>query len=118
MFHMAWENKHGRLPEPGAEAWAYESLALFEQSPIGPSVIIQEPLQSTTAGLFAGQAVPLQGIPLVAGTVQQAPLFDPDTPGGSVNYPDQISPLVAHNIPVSIPGIVAPNDPFPQRSAL
>jgi hypothetical protein len=119
MFHMAWEDKQGRLPTPGANAFAYESLALAEFTPIGAGVIITEPLQSTAAGIFAGQAVPLQGIPLVSGGIGQATLFDPDSPTGfASNYPAQTSPLVTYNIPVAVPGVVAPNDPFPQRSAL
>lgn len=113
-FHMAWEDKSALGPQPGAQAYAYESLALFEQTPIGPSVVYNGNMIATAKPMFAGQAVALQGIPLQSGALSSAPLFDPDTETGYNSlYPSKINPLVAFNLPVSQPEELAPNTPYP-----
>jgi hypothetical protein len=68
-------------PDPGAPAYAYEGLGLVEFSPIGPSVANRNYLfpLATTPPLFAGHAVPLQGLGgLVQGQfITQPLLYDP-----------------------------------------
>jgi hypothetical protein len=68
-------------PDPGAQSYAYEGLGLVEFSPIGASVANRNYLfpLATAAPLFAGQAVPVQGLGgLVRGQwINQPLLYDP-----------------------------------------
>lgn len=100
-FVNAFENKfpYG-FPVPGAQAYAFESLGLVEFSPIGPSVVIQQPLSKIYPQLYTGQAVPLQGIPLQAGQVVTAQLIDPDNGNGNYVVASRNNGSGAPNTPV------------------
>lgn len=75
-FH--WQKK--RLPSPGTGNYAFETLALFETTPIGPAVaqrqmfkVVQPPQLYIRA-----QAIPVSGIGGInAGQVVLQPLIDP-----------------------------------------
>ena len=86
-FHQVWEKK--RLPGPGVQNYAYETLALPPFTPIGPGVGIETQIVPFEEPMYAYQAVPVQGIGTVAGTFQLQPLFDP-----AVGYSGPISPFV------------------------
>lgn len=68
-----------RLPDPGADAWAYEALGLYEQTPIGAGDHNREQLRVLAgATLFAGRAISAQGVGgLSAGQWINAPLIVP-----------------------------------------
>lgn len=107
--HMAWENKASRLPEPGAQAYAYESYGLVEFSPIGPSVAVTTPLQKYSPPYVTGMAVWLSGIPTQAGGVTLQALIDPSAPGGYVSGMGNPAPLTGPN---GSPSYAAINDPY------
>ena len=86
LFHQAWEKK--RLPGPGTGPYAYESLALPQFTPVGTGVGIDQQIVPLEQPLYAYQSVPFQGIPIVAGTFQLQPLFDPGS-----GYVGPIDPL-------------------------
>lgn len=73
-----WERK--RQPTPGAQNYAFETLELFEETPIGAGVAARvhfRPLQPPQF-YVAGQALSLQGLGgLSAGQYIQQPLIDP-----------------------------------------
>lgn len=93
-FHQVWEEK--QLPGPGAQNFAYESLALPEFTPVGPGVGIRQQIVPLEEPLYVYQAVIPQGIPIVAGTVVMQPLFDPRSDNG---FPAPIDGAV---IPISV----------------
>lgn len=94
-------------PDPGTGYFTYQSLALMEYPPSGPSVTVRSPLRTLSPQLVVGFGVPQAGIAaggFVAGQIYGAPLFDPTTPGYSSDpVGAQISPLVAFNIPATHP---------------
>lgn len=82
---LHWQRK--RLPTPGAQNYAFETLALFETTPIGPAVAqrkffkVLQPQQI----YFGGITVPITGLGgLAAGQYVMQPLVDPynNTYGG------------------------------------
>lgn len=77
-FH--WQKK--QLPTPGAGNFAFESLGLPQQSPIGPAVCNRSFLMVVQPGqlYMRGIVTPVSGVGgLVAGTVRGQPLYDPNT---------------------------------------
>ena len=96
-FHAVWGQKRQNLPTPGAMSYAYETLGLAPTSVIDHAVAVrgqiraEQPQQS-----YVGQAVPVQGIPIVAGQIYGAPLYDPNA-----GYTDPFTGL--NNIPYSKP---------------
>lgn len=73
-----WERK--RQPTPGAQNYAFETLELYEETPIGAGVSARQHFRPMQPGQFyvAGQALQLQGIGgLAAGQYVQQPLIDP-----------------------------------------
>lgn len=115
-YHAVWEQK--RMPDPGAQPFAWEALGLPPFTPIGPAVANRDQIRATFSQLYSLQAVPLQGMPIVAGQIFGQPLYDPDQDksGGYVGGdPVAISPLVSHNIPASVAASIGPNNPFPDN---
>lgn len=83
-FKIVYERKE--LPGYGsAQQYALESYGLPPFPPSGPSITVRQPLgPGTNAPLYHLHSVPLAGIPLQAGMLYGAPLFDPNNPGGFV----------------------------------
>lgn len=73
-FHV-----RSRQPDPGSDAWAYEALGLYEQTPIGPGDANREQLRVLAgATLFAGRGIGTSGLGgLAAGQFINAPLIVP-----------------------------------------
>lgn len=75
-----WARK--RLPSPGVQNYAFESLGLPEFNPIGPSVAARSIIR-TLAGpqqYLPASAIPIAGIGgLAAGQVILQALYDPNT---------------------------------------
>lgn len=75
-----WMRK--RLPTPGAQNYAFESLGLIEQTPIGPSILVGYTFKKTQP---AQSYMPNEGIfiaglgGLVAGQIALQGLYDPNT---------------------------------------
>lgn len=103
MFQNVWENKSSRGPQPGAQAYAFESYGLVEFSPIGPTHPIDEQIRSINPQLYVGLAVPVGGIPLQAGGFQLQSLIDPQTPGGYSSLP-------------TFQAVPVPNQPHPSTA--
>jgi len=96
LYQGVWEKK--RMPSPGAQAYAWETLGLAPFTPIGPAVTTRvgiHPLPGTPQPVSL-QAVPLDGIPTTAGQVIGQPLFDPAS--GFVN---SAMPLIPRPFPFS-----------------
>jgi hypothetical protein len=104
-FHQVWEQK--RLPGPGVQNYAYETLALAPTTPVGPGVGIDEQIVPFHEPMYAYQAVPLQGIGTVAGTFQLQPLFDPATGYAGPVDPFVVPPEVFFNQPSAMPNSAA-----------
>lgn len=88
LHQHVFENKFPfNFPQPGAQAYAFESLGLVEFSPIGPSGAVLEPLRLSLGvpQMFSGQAVVLQGIGIQSGQLISQPLIDPDA-GSTGNF--------------------------------
>jgi hypothetical protein len=79
-FRLAWEDKHARLPQPGAQAFAWETYQLAEFTLIGPTVAVRRKWSVIQpAQVHIGLAVPLAGNPLIAGQIFHQPLYNPNT---------------------------------------
>jgi hypothetical protein len=86
LYQGVWEKK--RMPSPGAQAYAWETLGLSQFTPIGPGVTVREGYR-VTAGAdqpMVGLAVMLEGVPTSAGQIYGQPLFDPNV-GAFTNSP-------------------------------
>jgi hypothetical protein len=95
-----------RQPDPGIGYHPYQSLALMEYPPSGPTVTVRHPLNTFFPQMVVGFGVQDASIAaggFVAGQVYGTPLFDPQS--GYVGDPmgTQISPLVPLNIPATHP---------------
>lgn len=100
-------------PDPGTGYYAYTSLALMEFPPSGPSVTTRKPIIPTSSPMYVGFGVQTVGMPLVAGQIFSAPLFDPNLPGYSSDpIGAQIPVGVAMNIPSSRPDMPNRNVSF------
>lgn len=115
VFHI--EYIRGRLPTPGAMEYAYAAFALPQQSPIGAGIRLRDPIRPLAGNsYYPAPFVPTNGIPTVSGQIFGQPLFDPNLPGYSAGMPPDISPLVAFNIPASVPHSIGNNTPFPTKT--
>lgn len=104
-FHMVWERK--RMPDEGAQSYAWETYGLIPTTPIGPAVAVRERLfNMNQPPMFAFQMGQVQGVPLTAGTIYQQPLYDQNL--GEVVVPDIVStvpgPAAYYNAPHPQPG--------------
>lgn len=115
--HFVWENKQPKLPQPGAQAYAWESYGLVEFSPIGPSIAVKTPFTKLTPQLYQSLATFLQGIGTQAGGVQFQALFDPTSPNG---YPAGFGIDAASNRLTGAAYMrndpLAPNTPYPSTN--
>lgn len=103
-FHAVWGNKRGNLPTPGMDAYAYETLGLAPTSPINGAVAVRMQIRAEQPQQpYVTLAVPVQGVPLVAGQVYGQPLYDPDA-----GFTDPHTGL--NNVPYSkpVPGASPP----------
>lgn len=103
-YHAIWGNKKKNLPTPGAMSYAYETLGLAPTSVINGAVAVREQIFALQPEQpFVTNAVPVQGVPLVAGQIYGARLYDPDA-----GYTDPNTGL--DNVPYHkpIPGNPAP----------
>lgn len=75
-FKNVWEEKE--LPGPGTGNFAYETLSLFNLTPIGPGVRAREQIRSIGKQLYVLQSAPVVGVPLVAGQIVGQPLYNPN----------------------------------------
>lgn len=83
-----WVRK--RMPDPGAENFAYETFELPPQTVIGPAVAVRHPRTATQVGAqpyFPVQHTSLQGIGQVSGSIKSQPLFNPKYNGYSGAQP-------------------------------
>jgi hypothetical protein len=120
-FKNVWERK--RLPDEGTLSYAYETLALYQTTPIGPGVSVRQPDPVrifTPPSYESTQALAIAGIPLQAGMLYGQPLFDAS--GNPVDVPgaEPIPAQAGWNLPIAqmpldyrSPGL--PNVPFPQH---
>jgi hypothetical protein len=110
-----WERKD--MPDPGAQAYAWETLGLEPFSPIGPGVRTRIGIKPLFAQVYTEQAVILNGIPTTAGQIFGQPLFDPSAPGSGYTMGLALpgSPLAALNIPANYNAPIAVNDPNPGK---
>lgn len=76
-FHAVWVRK--MLPDPGAQNYAYETLALAPMTPIGPGIATRRPLfpPMNSPQPYVTQQGVLVGIPTTAGQIYGAPLYNP-----------------------------------------
>lgn len=95
-FQNVWEKK--RMPSPGAQAYAFESLGLVQFTPIGPSVNVRQGIVPVPGAPqpVSGLAVPLNGIPTTAGQIMGQQLYDP-----AVGYAQSIMPIYNSPFPYS-----------------
>lgn len=96
LYQGVWEKK--RQPSPGAQAFAWETLSLAQFVPSGPSITVRQgfkPLPGTQQP-YVGQAVNLDGVPIVAGQMVGQPLFDPNS-----GYVGSGLPIVNNPFPFS-----------------
>lgn len=71
-----WERKN--MLSPGANAYAFETLALAEFTPVGPSIVTRQPMRVTTANVYMYQQLGIAGYGgLVPGNMIMQPLVDP-----------------------------------------
>jgi len=113
-YHAVWERK--RMPDPGAQNYAWETYGLPPFTPIGTGIPTQQPLIATSEQVYTMQAVSLVGMPTVSGQILGQPLFDPNVPGGYASgMAHMISPLASLNIVASRPDPIAPNAVDPTR---
>lgn len=79
-YAATWERRAS--PSPGAMCYAYETLALAQYAPAGPSVPVRNPLYPVSRGpqmYVPAQSVYVQGIPTLAGQYFSGPLYNPAT---------------------------------------
>jgi hypothetical protein len=113
-YKAVWQRKP--MPDPGAQNYAWESLAMAQFAPSGPSVATRKPIISTMGQMYVGKAVVLNGIPTMAGGIVGQPLMDPNTPGGYTRQlPDGIAPMSAYNIVSTRNDPVGSNNPSPDH---
>lgn len=102
-------------PDPGTGYHPYQSLALMEYPPSGPTVTVRHPRRVFFPQMVVGFGVTDASIAaggFVAGQVYGTPLFDPGVPGYAADpIGAQISPLVPFNIPATMPQ-------YPNRSTV
>src|SRR4051812_37633492 len=73
-FAITYERQ--RLPDPGASVYSYETLGLEGYTPIGAGVAVRRHFKETTTPVYIpGPAVPLTGMPTVAGQFVHVPLI-------------------------------------------
>lgn len=100
---------YGRVPspDPGTGYYTYQSLALMEYPPSGPSVTVRSPRNTLFQQMVSGFGVPtmpINGAGFIAGQIYGMPLFDPSLPGyASDPIGAQISSLVPLNVPANSP---------------
>jgi hypothetical protein len=89
LYHGVHERK-GQPDVGGAREYAWESLALAEFSPIGPSVAQREHWRVTaiSGDWFPAQQLAQSGIPTQSGQLVGQPLFDPNGGGSGFSGPD------------------------------
>lgn len=104
-FHIVYERK--RMPDPGAQNYAYESLALLQFAPSGPSVAACQQIEPTEGQLYFAQGWRVAGIPTIAGQIITQPLYDPDAPGSGFT----------RAMPTGYASAMQPNNPFPDNRA-
>lgn len=75
-----WERK--RLPSPGTGPYAYETMALSQYAPAGPTVPVRTTIRATPATqqtYIPVQSVNVDGMATTAAQFYLSPLFDPAT---------------------------------------
>lgn len=80
-FENVWVRK--RMPDPGAQNYAFESEMLPLQTPIGAGVAVRHPtrpIQNGAQPYFPVQHTSLQGFGQVSGALVSQPLFNPRFP--------------------------------------
>jgi len=82
LYHMRWEDKHDQLPQPGAQAWAYETYQLPAFTPIGPGTHAWRKRPHAFYGppAYTYPATVIAGIPRIAGQYILQPLVNPYPP--------------------------------------
>lgn len=100
MYQGVWERK--RMPSPGAQRYAWQSLALAQFSPIGPSVSNRDAILplSDFQQSYVAKAITLDGIPLTAGQIISQPLYDPDAGYGGPEFLRLNNPHQKHSEPI------------------
>lgn len=112
-YHAVFENRP--QPTPGAMSYAYESLGLVQQAPSGPTVTVRRPRSITAPQVYVKQGAMIAGVPLTAGQVFGAPLFDPAT--GYVNErPAYLPSQLRYNIAAPTAYQVGAFNPSPDRA--
>lgn len=76
-YRAVWEQK--RLPDPGAQNFAWETLGLFQLAPSGPTVTNRDAIVPLSTPMYAYQSGMLLGTPLTAGQIVGQPLYDPNS---------------------------------------
>lgn len=79
IYKAVWRDKRDNLPDPGAQAFAYETYGLPAFPPSGPSIhaVAQRPHAFYGPPLVSRAAVITTGIPTVAGQIFLQPLLNP-----------------------------------------
>lgn len=100
-FEQVWVRK--RMPDPGAESYAYESEDLPLMTPIGAGVAVRvplfKPLSRGPQPYFPRQQVALQGFGTVSGGIVSQPLFNPQYPAyGGVGFRRANDPFTRQEI--------------------
>lgn len=119
-YKSVWERK--RLPDEGAQSYAWETLGLVQFTQIGAGVSVRDPDFDAVLHrpLYVYQGGITNGLPMTAGGIYGQPLYDNN--GNVVDAPGNpgVSPMIAWNIPVSIMpegglNSIGINNPFPQH---
>lgn len=74
-YQRAWNNT--RQPGPGADRFAYDTLDLYRETPVGHGVGQLAYIRPLEGQVYTRQAVPIVGIPTTSGQIFGQPLLDP-----------------------------------------
>lgn len=74
-FRNAWGER--AMPSPGAEAYAYLTLALVPFAPSGPTGLPRQSINAFSPQLYSARAVMVTGMPTVSGQLVHQPLINP-----------------------------------------
>lgn len=130
VYQQVWERK--RLPDEGAQSYAYESLDLAQFTYIGPAVAVRnpDPVPPLVQQVYSYQAGTVIGLPgLSAGQFYSTPLYDQNgnPVDGGLDYSyarlndvvDQPNPVFWNQAVISDQpgqyGSAVANQPFPVK---
>jgi hypothetical protein len=115
VYAQVWERK--RLPDEGAQSYAYETLDLPQFTYIGPTISVRspDPVPILNPPMYAYQAGMVIGMPLTAGQYYTTPLVDQNGNQVVTGFPN--SDIMSQYELVAQPNEIFWNQPFPAAHA-